>query len=75
MRRVVVRRLGVGTMHEAIVPEAIVRPVVLWGTPCTVVEPPVVAVCGAELRGTIVVMADPGIRQVHAACRRTGVLT
>ena len=63
--RVKVQRLTSGTTHHADLPDALIHADTLFGRECRTVTPPVAALCGAVLAGTVVVMRE----HVTVGCR------
>jgi hypothetical protein len=59
LRDVAVRRFGYGLLHAARVPEEAVWQRELWGSPCEIIYPPVVARCGVTLRSVCIVTHSP----------------
>lgn len=66
--RIEVRRLGSGRTHIADVPMTSVVPGTVAGTPCEAVIGPVEAICGAFLRGYLIVM-KPVTKMHEGDCR------
>jgi hypothetical protein len=52
-------RYGYGVTHAARVPEQSVRVSGVWGAPCELIDPPIVARCGATLRSVAIRMETP----------------
>ena len=71
-----VRRLGYAPTHYADVVASTVAPATHWGAPCVVVADPVVALCGARLRGSLIATSSRHLeshRQGKLICRACAI--